>query len=114
VVAEFSWRELLRLRRRSARLGPPASVGAARFDWNKVHPSWRPGVGFELRLGDRPGTPITLDGLRTHIAAARVVHGEEEADRLQAELDGLLAIKERCEASAPTGIEAGHADADVR
>lgn len=45
--------------------------------------------------------PVSLDGLRTHIAAARVVHGDDEADRLQGELDWLLALRDRCDRQAP-------------
>jgi hypothetical protein len=73
---------------------------SARFDADKLHPAWRPGAGFELRLGEGPGTPITLEGLRTHIAAARFVHGDYEANRLQAELDSLLEISERYDRNA--------------
>ena len=85
------------------------------FDRDKVHPMWRHGGGFELWVGDGPGRSITLDGLRDHIAAARFVHGDDEADRLQAELEGLLAIKERCEGEArAAGPESGNAGADLR
>ena len=96
MLADLSWRRLLRRRSHPACPEPPASERTtARFDPDKPHLVWRIGVGFELRFPEGPGTPVTLDGLRAHIAAARFVHGVDEADRLQAELDELLAIKDR-------------------
>lgn len=104
MLADLSWRGLLRRRSRPGRPEPSAPERtSARFDPDKLHPAWLPGVGFELRLGDGPGTPITLDGLRAHIAAARFVHGDDEADRLQAELDDLLAIKDRYDLAISAG-----------
>ena len=104
MLADLSWWGLLRRRSRPVRVEPRvAGRTTARFDPDKLHPTWRPGAGFEFRLGDGPGTPVTLDGLRAHIAAARVVHGDDEADRLQAELDDLLAIKHRYELATSAG-----------
>lgn len=97
------WTRLLGRRSQDEPTTAPART--ARFDPDKLHPAWVPGVGYELRQGDGPGTPITVDGLRSRIAAVRSVQGDDEADRLQSELDGLVAIQAR--------VEAGHAEPDV-
>jgi hypothetical protein len=79
-------------------------------DRTKLHPTWIPGVGFELRKGDERPTRTTLPELRTLIEVARFVHGDEEADRLESELEGLLEIKSRSE-SADRVRQTGEADA---
>lgn len=99
-MARLARRGMFR-RRLAAPVEPTAPARRSpRFDADKLHPAWRPGAGFELRLGEGPGTPITLEGLRTHIAAARFVHGDDEANRLEAELDYLLEVSERYDAGA--------------
>jgi hypothetical protein len=63
------------------------------FDGSKLHPYWRPGVGFLLKEGEAPARAVTLDELRDHIEVVRTTEGNDEADRLDAELQGLLLIK---------------------
>jgi hypothetical protein len=68
------------------------------FDPKKLHPAWVPGVGFELRRGDGPPVAVGVDGVLSRIAAIRLGGDDDEADRLQAEFDGLAAIRARVEA----------------
>src|SRR6266545_2212812 len=53
-VAGLARRDLFRCRP-AGPVEPTAPARAsARFDADKLHPAWRPGAGFELRLGEGP------------------------------------------------------------
>lgn len=93
------WMSLFRWRSRPIEEPVAEPVRTVMFDPNKVHPAWAHGVGFELLgSGGGPVLAVGVDGVRSRIAAIRLAEGDAEADRLQAEFDGLLAIRARAEA----------------
>jgi len=76
------------------------------FDRTKVHPYWAPGAGFFLRAGDGLTEPTTSQAVERQILGARFARGDKETDRLTAELQGLLAIRARYNASPNSGAVA--------
>lgn len=63
-------------------------------DRRKLHPHclWR--KGFYLRANDEPGRPLPLAEVESQIEAMRPDLGDEEADRLRAELRALVAMQQ--------------------
>lgn len=61
-------------------------------DRQKLHPYCIWGKGYFLRADDEPGRPRPLAEVESQIEAARPDLGDEEADRLRAELRALVAM----------------------